>query len=185
LFRTSALREVGYFADRNLHAFEEFEVAARLSSLGWKLARIDAPAVDHFGHTTGGYRLLWRRIRSGYSGAAGEVLRGAIGRQHLPIVLSRLSHVRNGLVVMLWWAAMLLSVVAVGSFSIPLLMIVIPVAFLAFRRRSVRLGLYSFVAWNVGALGLLTGFMRKRVSPQRPLASIDLTPSQRQTACLD
>lgn len=168
LYRVAAVREVGWFADRNLHAFEEFEVAARLQAAGWSLARIDAPAVDHFGHQMSGYSLLLRRIRSGYSGAPGEVLRGAFGRPHLPIVLQRLSHVRTGFLVIAWW--LLLAAALAGRLWWPLLaLLVAPLAFLSWRRGSVRLGLYSFTAWNVSALGLVMGLLRRRTDPRRPL----------------
>jgi cellulose synthase/poly-beta-1,6-N-acetylglucosamine synthase-like glycosyltransferase len=50
LYRVAALREVGWFADRNLHAFEEMELGARLAARGWELARMDCPGVDHHGH---------------------------------------------------------------------------------------------------------------------------------------
>lgn len=178
LYRVAALREIGYFADRNLHAFEEFDLAARLQSKGWKLARIDRLAVDHYGHRTDGYRLLWRRIKSGYSGGAGEVLRGALGRDHLPIVLRKLGHVRNGLAVIAWWALLLscpfwaLSLPAKTGLFLALLGA--PIGLLALRRSSLSLGFYSFVSWNALALGLVTGFFRKRVSPELPLATLVL-----------
>ncbi|PSJ38285.1 glycosyltransferase family 2 protein [Allosphingosinicella deserti] len=173
LYRTSAVREAGWFADRNLHAFEEFELASRLQARGWKLARIDVPAIDHFGHTEDGYHLLLRRIRSGYSGAPGEVLRGAIGRRHLPIVLRRLGHVRNGLAVMFWW---LLLIVALATWHpmVLLALLLVPLLFLSWRRGSLRLGLYSLTAWNVSAAGLLAGFFRRRTPPDRPLGAIEL-----------
>lgn len=179
LYRASAVREAGYFADRNLHSFEEFDLAARLQSLGWKLVRIDHHAIDHYGHQTGGYRLLWRRIRSGYSGGSGEVLRGAIGQRHFPVVLSKLSHVRHGAVVVVWW------VVLLGSLILPigvwlklaffLALVLAPIGLLSVRRGSVQLGLYSFVAWNVSAWGLITGFFRRRMPPTRPLQTVWLS----------
>ncbi|MFW2831119.1 glycosyltransferase family 2 protein [Sphingomonas sp. ID0503] len=178
LYRASAVREVGYFADRNLHAFEEFELAARLQARGWKLARINAPAIDHFGHTAGGYSLLMRRIRSGYSGASGEVLRGAIGQRHLPIVLRRLGHIRNGLVVIAWWL-LLLGLLVTGHFLVFLAVLLAPLAFLTIRRGSPSLGLYSLAAWNVTAMGLISGLLRPRAAPTRPLAAIDLSPGSR------
>ncbi len=173
LYRTAAVREAGWFADRNLHAFEEFDLAARLRARGWKLARIDHAAVDHFGHQAGGYRLLLRRIRSGYSGATGEILRGALGKPHLPIVL-RMGHVRAGAIVVLWWLALLAALVTLQGWLL-LALIVLPVAFLSVRRRSLRLGLYSLAAWNVSALGLVSGFFRKRTPPARALAARELT----------
>ncbi|WP_262296005.1 glycosyltransferase family 2 protein [Microvirga sesbaniae] len=185
LYRMSALQEIGYFADRNLHAFEEFDLAARLQSRGWRLARIDRLAVHHYGHRTDGYKLLWRRIRTGYSGGAGEVLRGAVGHGHLPIVLRRLGHVRNGLAVIAWWGLLLSSpfwmLPAVAKAGLLLALLIGPVAALALRRSSLNLGVYSFVSWNALALGLVTGFLRKRVSPEQPLAALILRePSPRQ-----
>jgi GT2 family glycosyltransferase len=185
LFRTSAVRDAGYFADRNLHAFEEFELAARLASRGWKLARIDVPAVDHFGHVANGYSLLWRRIRSGYSGAPGEVLRGALGKRHLPIVLARLGHIRNGMAIILWWLALTASLTVLHSFILACFLVAAPLGFLTMRRGSARLGIYSFVAWNVSAIGLVTGLLRRRISPDQPLASIDLTPGKPARVSLD
>jgi glycosyltransferase involved in cell wall biosynthesis len=180
LYRTSSVEAVGYFADRNLHSFEEFELAARLQSRGMKLARIDVHAVDHFGHRTDGYTLLRQRILSGYSGGPGEVLKGAIGKVHLPIVLRRLGHIRNGVAVLCWWLLELLTL-ALGVSASPLwllaslLSIVLPLAFLIHRRGSVRLGIYSLVAWNVVALSLVMGFFRPRQPPTAPLRFVEIT----------
>ncbi len=96
LYRTAAVREVGYYADRNLRAFEEFDLAARLQSRGWKLARIDRLAVDHYGHVMEGYALMWRRIKSGYSSACGQVVRGSMGNAHFPFVLRKLRQIWGG-----------------------------------------------------------------------------------------
>lgn len=178
LYRASAIRDAGYFADRNLHAFEEFELGARLQANGWKLARVDVPAVDHYGHRLDGYRLLWKRFRSGYSGATGEVLRGALGHPHLGVVLRRLAHIRHDAVVILWWLALLACLFsplsAPGKLALLIALIGSPLAFLSWRRGSLKLGLYSFAAWNVGALGLLTGLFRARKPPQDAVASVTL-----------
>jgi GT2 family glycosyltransferase len=172
LYRTSALKELGYFADRNLHAFEEFELGARLREKGWKLARIDVAAVEHYGHTTGSFRLLWRRLKSGYAAAHGEVLRGAIGRPHLPLVVRNLSHIRNSIAVIVWWAALL--VLAFFYPLIALTLLVLPLLLLVVRRKSLRLGLYSFTMWNTYAWGLIAGLFRPRVPPERKIASVEL-----------
>lgn len=178
LYRVSAVRQVGHFADRNLHAFEEFELAARLSAQGWKLARIDHPAVDHYGHQTEGYRMLWRRLKSGYAGAAGEVLRGALGRSHLPLVLRRLGHVRNGLAVMAWWALLAACLIVplplIARAAAVAVLLLAPLALLSWRRGSASLGIYSLVAWNVGAWSLITGFFRPRTPPTRALEAVTL-----------
>jgi hypothetical protein len=152
-------------------------LAARLQQRGHKLARIDVPMVEHYGHTTGGYRLLWHRLRSGYTGGAGEVLRAAVRGTHLGIVVRQLTHVRTALFVMLWWTALVASLfLSAWAF---LALLVLPMLFLAWRRGSLRLGLYSFVSWNLNAIGLLAGFVRPRVVPTEPLASVDLTAAPR------
>jgi GT2 family glycosyltransferase len=174
LYRVDALRQVAWFADRNLHAFEEFELGARLRAMGWKLARIDCPAVQHYGHVMGGYRLLLRRIASGYSGAPGEVLRGALGQRHLPVVLRDLAHVRNGIAVMIWWVLLIAALFAPGSWWTLVALLIVPLAFLSLRHRSLRLGLYLLVAWNVTAFSLVPGFVRRRVPPDRPLEFVTL-----------
>ena len=179
LYRTAAVRDVGYFADRNLHAFEEFELGARLQSRGWTLARIDHRAVDHYGHVAGGYALLWRRLRSGYAGASGEVLRGALGQRHLPIVLRRLHHVRHAAVVVAWWALMIAALAVPGWRIAAWPLLAAPLLFLSLRRRSLRLGLFSFASWNVGTWGFLHGLLRRRVPPAAAIASIDLSPAAR------
>ena len=46
LYRRRAIEEAGYLSDRNLHAYEEFDLAVRLRALGWKLWRIPARRGD-------------------------------------------------------------------------------------------------------------------------------------------
>jgi glycosyltransferase involved in cell wall biosynthesis len=175
LYRSAAVREAKYFADRNLHAFEEFELGARLRARGWKLARIADLAVDHYGHSIGGYRLLRARIKSGYSGAAGEVVRASLGKAHWPIVMTSLGHIRNGMAVIAWWAFLVWCLLNWYPLLFALLVLG-PWGALSARRGSIRLGLFSLVAWNVAALGLIAGLFRSRVAPDTPIAAIDLSP---------
>jgi O-antigen/teichoic acid export membrane protein/GT2 family glycosyltransferase len=186
LYRTQAIRDVGYFADKNLHAFEEFDLAARLAARGWRLARLNAASLLHHGHTENSYRLLWKRLRSGYASGAGEVLRAAIGRPHLPYVISRLAHLRHGAIVVIWWVslALALSVPAEPAWRLSMLafLILAPAAFLALRRRSLPLGIYCLAAWNISALGTIAGLARSRCPIETKLGA---TPVWRDDARLD
>lgn len=168
LYRVAAIREVGHFADRNLHAFEEFELAARLRARGWRLARIDVPAVEHHGHATGGYRLMLRRLRTGYAGGPGEVIRAAWARPHWGQVIRHFAQLKYSIAVIGWWGVLiLLAVMGQGWLFLGLLLL--PLVFLVARRRSLRFGLYSLATWNMIALGFLQGLFRARRSPDEPI----------------
>lgn len=174
LYRVAAVRAVGHFADRNLHAFEEFELGARLRADGWRLARIDVPAVDHHGHTVGGYRLMWRRLRSGYAGGPGEVVRAAWGQPHWRLIVRNFSQLRYSAVVYGWWLSLLIAIL-VAAPALAVLILLLPLAFLTVRRRSVRVGLYSLATWNVIAIGMLQGLIRPRRSTTTPVPANDLS----------
>lgn len=176
LYRSDAVRAVGHFADRNLHAFEEFELGARLRAAGWKLARISVDSVDHYGHAVAGYRLMLRRLRSGYAGGPGEVVRAAWGRPHFAHVLRSFSQLRFGFVIWAWWLLMAGTIVA-GYWLALMLIGAVPVAYFTWRRGGLRLGLYSLATWNVNAIGLLQGFLRKRRPSHEPIPRRDLSPS--------
>ena len=168
LYRRSAIEQVGYFADRSLHAFEEFELAARLRNRGWKLARIAVAAVDHHGHSAGGFALLWRRVRSGYAGGTGEVFRAGLGRSHWRETSLGFSHFRHACMVVAWWL-LLLALLVTGHFGWLLLCLGAALAFLSWRRRSLMHGAYSLATWTMHGIGLLQGLMRRRPGPERAL----------------
>lgn len=173
VYRTAAIREIGYFSNRNLHSFEEFDLAARLSAAGWQLMRVDAPSVFHDGHS-GGYPLIGRRLRSGYLDGAGQVLRAGVGQAHLGYVLRHLGHLRWAAAIGGWWVSGLASL-AFYPLLLPLLLAG-PVALLAWRRGGLALGFYSFLLWNATALGIVRGLLRRRVDPRRPLAAVRYSP---------
>jgi len=175
LYRTEAIRSVGHFADRNLHAFEEFELGARLRAQGWKLARIAVDSVDHYGHAVAGYKLMLRRLRTGYAGGPGEVVRAALGRPHWGQVVRDFAQLRYGFVIWAWWL-LLLAFVLSGQWLAKAVALALPVAYFSWRRGGLRLGLYSLATWNVNAIGLLQGFVRPRRPADAPIPRRDLSP---------
>lgn len=170
LYRTEAVRQLHYFGDKNLHSFEEFDLGARLEAKGWTLSRIAVPAVVHFGHQVDGYALLMRRLKSGYAGGGGEVLRAALGKAHLPIVLRQLKHLTVFLLIYIWWIVM--AKLLLEWSPLAFVAIVVPLLYLSWRRRSVKLGVYSFASWNIGALGSIAGVFRRRSSPEIPIKTV-------------
>ncbi len=180
LYRRSAIEEVGHFSDRNLHGYEEYDLAARLRSAGWALFRLPIPAVDHYGHSVGGYRLLWRRVRTRYVDGIGEMLRAALGQPHLKLALRDLPEIRLWLGVFLGWlvaAGVLVLTPGLTKLAVLAALVIPPIALLSWRYRSPALGLYSFVAWNAHAFGMARGFLAPRVPPNSWIASTITGPA--------
>lgn len=170
LYRREAIEAAGYFGDRNLHSREELELGVRLRVRGWKLARIDVPGVDHYGHGGNAYALLLHRWKTKLAFGTGEVLRAAIGRKAFWPALRKMSRELLLLAaVHVWWLALIAAGLAMtmslhGLFWLTLLA-VLPFAVMALKCRSLRIGLYSVAAWNVYAAGIWPGLFGRRVDP--------------------
>lgn len=166
LYRRAAVDALGYLTNRNLHSFEEYELAARLRASGWSLRRIDVLAAQHYGHTDSSMRMLLRRWRSRYAWGLGELLRESVGHPHLPLVLREVRLVRQCLAVYLWWGSALVAAIAwsVGFASGWLVAAVglLPLIVTSVKRRSLNDGLYVLVFNNMYALGLLAGVLSKQ-----------------------
>ena len=169
LYRRAAVETVGYLSDHNLHAFEEFELATRLRAKGWRLARLDQVAVDHYGYRNNAYHLLWQRLRSGYAGGAGELARATLGKPSFLEVVRSIRTLWTTAFVIAWFAAMLLALALIDDigraamFAAPIL--IAPPAVMTFRRRSLQLGLYAVVVWIAYTVGSLRGFLSVRKDP--------------------
>jgi hypothetical protein len=175
LYRTAALKQVGFYTNPNLHAFEEFDLGVRLRDLGWRLLRIPVDATEHYGYTNDAYTLLFRRWRSNYLIGIGEVLRGAIGRRHFWAVVREASTLRTCVATCLWWAAL------VGLWLLPaslnnrltafIALLALPVLFMWAKKGSLVRGTYSVAFVNLLAAGFLRGLLRKQRDPRRHLDS--------------
>lgn len=175
LYRRRAVEEAGWLSDRNLHSYEEFDLAARLRARGWKLWRLPADAVSHEGHHSPPYALLARRWRSRYACGGGELLRAALGRPHLRLVLRGVRELRLYAAVLLWW----LLLASVPLWPMPPLQRVAagavlalgPLLGMAVRKRSWSRASYALASWSVHAAGLARGLCAPRQDPAGPIAS--------------
>ena len=177
LFRAEAFKSSGYFADRNLHACEEFELGSRLSAAGWHFLRLDLPAVYHYGHATPPYRLLQNRWRSKYLFGQGELLRAAIGAGTMQRQRSlKSSETALYLIVAAWWVALL--ILLAGLFVFPklsgLLLIaalIAPFAAQYWRKRNLAMSIYAMALLSGHAAGMIAGFLRPRIDPRQWIES--------------
>jgi cellulose synthase/poly-beta-1,6-N-acetylglucosamine synthase-like glycosyltransferase len=190
VYRREALEATGYMGDRNLHGGEEFELGARLHALGWKLARINVPAIDHHGHAGSPYALLRRRWTTGFAFSTGEILRGTFGHDAFWLVLKKLRwELFLFAAVHGWWLSLIAAPFLVrGVFAATAAvtaLALLPFVAMSLRCRSVGLGIYSVAAWNVYAAGLWLGLLRRRIDPAGWIESTvlrDATPTGKRVA---
>lgn len=179
-YRRSALEQVGYFTNRNLHSNEELELGLRLCAKGWRLLRIDVPGIKHYGHTENSVRLLLRRWHSRYAQGVGVLLRSALGKNYFPVVLR---HCASSFITIAWWFSLLAIFVAwlAGEldFSVFVFVLLSPLPVMMARKRSVSLGAYTVLAWNILAAGLLVGFFRSTKEPLDAVESQELPVNYR------
>ncbi len=175
LYRRRAIAEVGYLSDRNLHSYEEFDLAARLRARGWKLWRVPVDAVSHHGHATHALRLLWRRWCTRYACGSGELLRAAIGQPWCRLVLRDVRELRlYGAVLAAWMALGLVSWLPMSTLArlcAMAMIILLPLAAVTQRKQSFIRAAYALLSWHVQAAGLVRGLLRPRRCPQQPIAS--------------
>lgn len=172
LYRRAAIDGVGYLTDRNLHSYEEIDLAARLRAAGWSLHRIPVHAVDHWGHKTNAIRLMLRRWKTRYLFGSGEVLRAAIGRPHFRIIARELRELWIYAAVMAWFLLIVLALIFDRVPGIVVLgMMLLPWLAISWRKRSFVLGSYSIYGWAMNVPALLIGMMQPRKSPAQPIDS--------------
>ncbi len=190
VYRRGAIEAVSYLGDRNVHGGEEFELSVRLRALGWRLARIPIPAIDHHGHAGSSYALLCQRWRTGFAFSSGEILRASVGTKAFAMVLRRF---RRDLFlfasVYAWWLSLIAVPFVAGGFLAGMMALAalaaLPFAVMALRCRSAGIGIYSVAAWNVYAAGLWPGLFRRRVDPGRWIDSVVIRNATTPRGCQD
>lgn len=175
VYRRSAIESVKYFTNKNLHGYEEYELAARLRSSGWFLKRIPIDAVFHFGHKTEAFSLLLKRWQSKYAYGIGELLRSALCNPHFGLVVREVRELYLYGVVVLWWIAMFsFAIFAERTSGAVWGVLLLPFLIMILKKRSIVSGLYAVASWNIYAAGLLRGFLRHQHPPCEKVDNIIL-----------
>lgn len=170
LYRASALRDVGYFSNRNLHAYEEMELGLRLSAAGWKLRRIAVRGVLHHGRTEANWPLLMRRWKSRYLDGAGELLRAALGKRYFFRAALSLRHLFIGLLL---WLGLIAGLILLPATPWPLLVTgfctIALVLGRALRTGNLADAAFGQIVWQVTAIAMLRGFLARPRNPAEPV----------------
>ncbi len=181
LYRRSAIEQVGYFSDRNLHSYEELDLAVRLRAAGWTLHRIAEPAVDHQGHDVPAHRLLFKRWKSRYINGVGEVIAAARGAAHRPLLLAALREAKLYVAFSFWLLVGLLVAALQPSparvAGVLAALLVLPwLAFVA-RKRSLAAGSYALLSLTMHVGGLLRGLLSRRQPPRELIVAKEIKRS--------
>lgn len=176
LYRATALREVGYFSDRNLHAYEEMDLGLRLADAGWSLRRLPVRGVVHHGRDESNLALLMKRWKSGYLDGAGEVLRAAVGRRYFFRVARTQWHLFAGLVI---WLGLLGGLAVLPFTWLPLIStlaaLLALILFRTWRIGSFADALFGQVVWQVTSLAMVRGFLTSPRDPRKPIDHVVLS----------
>lgn len=175
LYRCSALQQVGYFSNRNLHAYEELELGLRLTNAGWCLRRLPVRSVLHHGYTEGNWTLLKRRWRSRYLDGSGEILRASLGKPYFRDVVMSQKHLFVGLAL---WISVIggLLLLPFTPFALVTSAVVVVVLVII---RALRIGnladaMFGQVVWQVTSLAMVRGFLTTPVDPRQPIENVIL-----------
>lgn len=173
IYRRKAIESVGYFTNRNLHAYEEKELGLRLKYAGWHMYRIVEVAVDHYGHSVDTVQLLWRRWRSGYADACGESIRACFGKPYLMDMV--LVH-KTLVICLIFQIFFLTSILTIPWFLAPFkllgVLLIVGMMLQVTRKKGIKNGIYSLLYTNIFALGLARGIFKTQVNPLAPIKSV-------------
>jgi glycosyltransferase involved in cell wall biosynthesis len=170
LYRKEALVDVGYFTNRNLNSYEEFELGSRLKTAGWKLLRMDRPSIKHYGHTMEAFKLLLKRWQSGYIFGIGELLCSAYRQPHFFFIIKNMKQLKLYVTYIIWWFVMTVSLISAitngWDFMIFIMLFLTPFVGMIIKKKSFYSGIYSVIASNLNAIGLCVGvFKKQRLAP--------------------
>lgn len=171
LYKREALLSVGYFSNRNLHAYEEAELGFQLVANGWKLCRIPNSGIKHYGYDTTSFGVFKRRWKTRYVKGSGEFLRASLGKKHF---FKTLHHLKIYVSLFFWWI-LLFVLLFVGpiSFLFKYFIIISVLVLLALfiKKRSFSLFVFSIVSWHYSMVGLVWGFLSPQKSPTQKIES--------------
>lgn len=161
LYRRKTIEEAGYFTNPHLHAYEESDLGIRLRSLGYKLKRIPMPMVVHHGDIGSSFKIMINKWKSRYLWGCGEFLRSHFGK---PTFLEVAGELRLYIAVIGWWLLLAINLVLSSRRILIELQFVITLFFLLvlfIKKRSFNELIFSIFSWNITALGIILGFLRK------------------------
>ena len=169
-YRRAALESVAGY-DPRLQSEEDFELGMRLRRAGWRLRTLTPFAARHWSAPRPSFGEIGRRWRTGLCFGPGQALRLYWGRPGFESLARRNAHY----VVMLALGIAAPLALAIGGGRALAAWALAPLALLAWmalRKRSLKLATHSLLTWSVMAAGMLVGFVRGGVPAPAPVREV-------------
>lgn len=176
LYRSSAIQQAGFLANRWLAAYEEADLGARLNSLGWKLLRLNTVAVHHEGHAEGNFSMLRRQWRNGRLQSGGVFLRAALGKPWRRQAFRKQAYLFAVPVLHIaplsaaFFVGISTSSIVLGAW-LWLLAWISQWLMIALAKRSFFKSTWIVVGWHYAAIAAFLGFIRPLADPREPIDS--------------
>ncbi|MFV0448145.1 MAG: glycosyltransferase [Vibrio sp.] len=166
LYRRSAIEQIGYLTNRNLHAYEEAELGMRLKHAGYKLHRLAIPYFSHTSYDMSSIELMKYRWRTGYLFASGELLKSAWGKPHFK---DALKVVKNEVIFTLYLLILAISILTFHTkvIAVVLLPLIAFFTLKALKNRSLKDALQSVINLSVFSAGLIRGLSCRLNDPNQ------------------
>jgi glycosyltransferase involved in cell wall biosynthesis len=175
LYRRSSIESVGYISNRNLVAYEEYDLGTRLRVNGWRLRMLPIRAADHYSYTLSTLRLMWLKLRAGFYVSEGQIVRAAYQNGYLDRIFGDIFALRLTAAVWLYWLVVLLALVVVpyrlAVVGFALAGVAGMIALIAIRHGSLASGINSVVNWHLLAVIGVAGLFGRWRSPTERIAS--------------
>jgi len=162
LIKRDAINKLDFFVNPYLFADEEAEFCYRLEEKGFKLLRMEIESITHFGWEQDALSIFFGKFKNKYLYGPGQVLRYSLGNK---LFWKHLIRHRKKIYVTLWLLLGLAGLILL-SFTNVLMYLFLIASILFFTRiyfyeRNIKDTFLLFIDWNLKAIGLILGFMRK------------------------
>ena len=169
MYRRSVLERVGTF-NPNLNADEEPELGFRIRQAGYMILELDYPIVRHYNDAPVALSSMLNRRKRNFHLGSGQSARGHLGSKLFwPWIIERPWGLAPALLLALGVGSLLMGLLTghfvwLGLWSLGISLLI---AYVSYRKRSVRGALVAAFNWLLLAEGFVKGFLMKPVPPEK------------------
>jgi glycosyltransferase involved in cell wall biosynthesis len=181
MYRRSAMERAGTF-NPNLNAEEEPELGLRIRQAGYRLFELDYPMAFHYNDAPVAVSSVLSRRRRNFLVGMGQGARYHLGTKLFWMWLrERWWGPASALLLASGLATIFLSLIMsdLRWFGVWILGLCSLIAYVAFRKRSLRGGLVAAFNWLVMAEGFFKGIMMKPLPPENFYANLEMVKESR------